>query len=163
MGNRSNIIGEAGELECSSELMNPVSGRGILFRPIPLGSNEPTADFLVFLLSPDSEEGSQFFFLQVKTTEVGLRRDGNYSYNFPSKDVLRAQAMKVPFFVCVVDRSNPNVRQIFIKGVDSKKPIGIYRVAPLYDLTSDATKIALYEEVRRIWANQSSPVLRDLI
>lgn len=163
MGKASNIIGEAGELDCSSELMKPVSGRGVMFRPIRLGVNEPTADFLVFLLSPDSEEGSQFFFLQVKTTKVGARRDGNYAYNFPIRDVIRAQAMKVPFFVSVVDRSDMTVRRIFIKGVDSKRQSGIYRIAPHYDLTSDAIKVALYEEVRRVWTGQDVPDLKELL
>lgn len=163
MGNASNICAKAGELDCSSELMNPVAGRGVLFRPIALGANEPTADFLVFLLSQDNGDGGHFFFLQVKTTEVGPRPDGSYAYNFPARDVRRAQVMKVPFFVCMVDRSDPNVRRIFIKGVDSKRKTGIYSLMPLYDLTTDAIKLALYEEVSRAWEIQHAPSLQGLI
>lgn len=161
MGNASNICGEAGELDCSSELMNPVAGRGVLFRPISLGENEPTADFLVFLLSPEGKQNGPFFFLQVKSTSAGPRPDGSYGIAFSAGDIRRAQAMKVPFFLCVVDRSSPK-RRMFVKGVDSKRKRGIYCLAPQHDLMEDAVKEALYDEVTRVWSKRRMPCLGKL-
>lgn len=143
--------------------MNPVAGRGVLFRTIALGEAEPTVDFMVFLLDQNNKQGSEFFFLQVKTTEVGPRHDGSYACSFSAREVQRARAMKVPFFICVVDRSDPSVRRIFIKGVDSKRHAGTYSVAPLYDLKTDTVKVTLYEEVKRIWAMQKLPRLQELV
>jgi len=163
MDNLSNILGEAGEHACASELMVAVAGRGALFRSIPLSKVEPTADLLVFLLSPNGEKSGPFFFLQIKTTATGLQSDGSYSYSFEAKDVQRAQSMRVPFFLCVVDQSVLNERHMFIKGVDSKRRQGIYRLRPHYDLTIDAVKVALHDEVSRIWAERSVPRLVKLV
>jgi len=149
MGNISKIRGQAGELDCASEFMSEVAGRGVLFHPVALAENEPTADHLVFLLSPTGELSGPFFFVQVKSTSKGPRADGSYTYSFSAQDVQRAHAMKVPFLLCLVDRSIPNERRIFIKGVDSKRKRGIYRISTKYDLRTDAVKIALHREVTR--------------
>lgn len=157
MGNDSNISGEAGEIDCASELMAPIAQGGVLFRSIALGRNEPTADLLVFLLTPEGKQSGPFFFLQIKTTSTGPRPDGSYDFTFGATDVRRAQAMKVPFFLCIVDRSIHPTRRMFLKGVDSRRKRGIYRLVPKHDLTTDAVKRALHDEVKRIWAYRRMP------
>jgi len=134
-----------------------------MFRPIRLGKDEPTVDLIVFLLDADGDQKGPFFFLQVKATSTGPRPDGTYEICFSALDVRRAQAMKVPFFLCVVDRSIPAKRRIYIKGVDSMRKRGIYRLAPRDDLTSAAVKKALHDEVTRIWAVRCVPCFQKLI
>lgn len=157
MGNIQNISGAAGEYLAAMELMRPIASGAFLFDAVLLGGKEPTYDYIVYLLDADSERFGPFYFLQVKTTTRKPAPGGAYRLGFDAVDVARAQAS--PYFVCVVDRAVPRAERIFIKGVDSKRKAGISRLAPTYDLATDAVKLELHQEVERLWALQSAPVL----
>jgi hypothetical protein len=163
MGNIPNISGAAGEYLCGTELLRPVAGRGFLFDPFLLGGKAPTFDYMVHLLDTNGNRTGAFFFLQVKTTQKQPGLSGTYSVMFSAADVKRASAQKIPFFLCVVDRAVTRSEKIFIMGVDSMRKKGISRIAPIYDLADDAVKIALFDEVTRLWKSQPVPALTKFI
>jgi hypothetical protein len=163
MGNIQNISGAAGEYLAAAELMRPTSGGAVLFDAVLLGGKEPTYDYIVYLLDAKSERFGPFFFLQVKTTTSDPTPGGAYRFSFSAVDVARAQASKIPYFVCIVDRAVPRAERIFVKGVDSKRKAGISRFPPAFDLATDAVKLEMHEEVERLWSMQSMPVLTRLI
>lgn len=163
MGNFQNISGAAGEYLCGMELMRPVARRGFMFAPVLLGGKEPTFDYLVYLLDSNGDRYGPFFFLQVKSTTKNADRNGNYSLALSTIDIHRATASKVPFFVCIVDRSKIRQERFFILGVDSRRTTGITRLASRHDLATDQVKVELHEEVERLWALQSVPSLSKLI
>jgi hypothetical protein len=162
MGNLSNLRGAAGEYFCGRELLRPVQTRGMLFDIVRFEGREPTADFMVFLVNPLGERTGPFFFLQIKSTTKSRRCNGSYAYSFDRNHVRRAQALKVPFFVCIVDFSACSSGEIFVMGVDSKRSQGIYRMPCAYDLSAQWVKLAMFDEVTRIWAAQDYPYFNQL-
>ncbi|MGC4243968.1 MAG: hypothetical protein QM686_17225 [Herbaspirillum sp.] len=71
--------------------------------------------------------------------------------------------MKTPFFVGIVDRSTARRERIHVKGIDARQSKGIARLAPHHDLAEDAVKIAIYNEVCRVWSLRNNPPLTQLI
>lgn len=168
MSNLPNIIGSLGELVCGTELIRPVGRPGtsnfrFLFEPVLLGEKQATYDYLVHLLDQSGNRNGAFFFLQVKTTMKGPGANGHYAYAFSAVDVARAQALKTPFLVAIVDRSRNRQEKIYFMGVDAKRTRGISRIAPTYSLKMDRAKIALYDEVARLWSAQPIPALTKFI
>lgn len=155
MGNSENIIGLGGEYLCGAELMRPVlrsrSRLSFLFEAVLIGGKEPTYDYVVHLLNRHRQRIGASFFLQVKATMQGLNSSGSYEIDFDAQAVERAHALKLPFFLAVVDRSVTRKEKIFIKGLNAGRTSGIYRVRPQYDLADDAVKVDLYLEVLRLW------------
>jgi hypothetical protein len=143
--------------------MRPVAGPRFLFDAYLLSYNAPTFDYIVYLVDANGDRTGPFFFVQVKTTSrtpvVGM----GYSVKFSLDDVKRAQATKVPFFLCIVDRAVKGDEKFYIKGVDSRLSSGIFRLFPEYDLTADAVKLELYREVERVWGTQIIPVLAKFL
>lgn len=163
MSNLSNLSGSAGEYLCGTELMRPVAGPRFLFDAYLLGGKAPTFDYIVYLVDANGDRTGPFFFVQVKTTSTTPRKGTGYPVAFNAADVRRAQATKVPFFICVVDRSVTGKEKFYIKGVDSKRTKGIARVAPIHDLALNSVKIDLFDEVTRLWAAQAIPALAKFI
>jgi hypothetical protein len=163
MGNLQNISGAAGEYLCGMELLRPVPRRSFLFSPVLLGGKEPTFDYLVYLLDENGDRFGPFFFLQVKSTTGRVTKAGNYPLGLSAFNVRRAIASKVPFFVCIVDRSKPRQERFFILGVDSRRTTGIAQLVPRHDLATDEVKLELHGEVERLWALQGVPLLSKLI
>lgn len=163
MNNLNNLTGKAGEYLCIAEFMRPVADRRLLFDVNYLGGDAPTFDYIVYLLDVQGDRSGPFFFVQVKTVSRLHKAGVAYQIKFSASDVKRAQATKVPFFVCVVDRSTSESEKFFIKGVDSQRTRGITRLQPVYDLKVDAVKLDLYYEVTRLWAKQKTPILTKLI
>lgn len=143
--------------------MRPVAGPRFLFDAYLLAGKAPTVDYIVYLLDPSGDRTGPFFFVQVKTTKQRPRPGTGYLIQFSATDVQRAQATKIPCFVCVVDCLLTRCEKIFIKGVDSKRSKGMARLAPTYDLAADVVKIDLYDEVTRLWALQTMPALAKFI
>ncbi|MGV7211521.1 hypothetical protein ACLB1G_27090 [Oxalobacteraceae bacterium A2-2] len=162
MNNLKNLIGTTGEYLCGAELMRPVAGGLFLFDAYLMGGTAPTFDYIVYLLDMYCDRSGPFFFLQVKTT-FRPNRGAPYLIDFSARDVKRAQATKIPFFLCVIDLSVPRFEKFFIKGVDSTRTKGIARVAPRFDLASDAVKLGIHKEVTRLWAVQQTPALAEFI
>jgi hypothetical protein len=117
----------------------------------------------VYLLDANAQRLGPFFFLQVKTTLKAPDTTGAYALRFSARAVARAQAMKTPFFVGIVDRSTIRRERIYVKGIDAGLPTGITRLEPRHDLAEDAVKIAIYNEVSRVWALRNNPPLRRLL
>ncbi|WP_413458212.1 hypothetical protein [Herbaspirillum huttiense] len=175
MGNLKNIIGAGGEYLCGIELMRPVIASaflprgflpaegGCLFEALHFGGKEPTYDYVVYLLDATARRLGPFFFLQVKTTLKTPDITGAYAMRFSAAAVARAHAMKTPFFVGIVDRSTARREKIYVKGIDARQSKGIASLAPLHDLAEDAVKIAIYNEVCRVWALRNNPPLTQLI
>lgn len=162
MSNLTNLYGKAGEYLCIAEFMRPVmgpSGPRLLFDAHLIGGNAPTFDYIIYLVDATGDRTGAFFFVQVKTTSKTPAAGIGYPVAFSALDVRRALATKVPFFVCAVDRAVTGAEKFFIKGVDSKRTKGIARLAPVHDLTTDAVKNDLYDEVELLWAAQVTPVL----
>lgn len=143
--------------------MRPVAGPRVLFDAYLLGGNAPTFDYIVYLVDANGDRTGPLFFVQVKTISTTPTSGHGYPVGFSAADVKRAQATKIPFFVCAVDRSVTGSEKFFIKGVDSKRSEGIAKLAPTYDLTTDAVKLGLYDEVTRVWASQAKPALAKFI
>jgi len=175
MGNLKNIIGTGGEYLCGIELMRPVipsaglpcgfqpGEAGCLFEALHFGGKEPTYDYVVYLLDATARRLGPFFFLQVKSTFKAPGAAGAYALRFNANAVKRAHAMKTPFFVGIVDRSTARRERIYVKGIDARQSKGIARLAPHHDLAEDAVKIAIYNEVRRVWSLRNNPPLTQLI
>lgn len=163
MSNIAYLFGKAGEFLCGGELLRPVAGSRYLFDVCFLGGDAPTFDYIVYLLDEDGRRTGPFFFLQVKTTAKTTSNGTGYPIRFSAADVRRAHTTKVPFFVCVVDRSAGRGAKLFIKGVESTRTRGIATLAPDHDLETDAVKLDLYREVTRLWARRSVPRLKKLI
>lgn len=163
MNNLSNLKGRAGEFLCISEFMRPIAGQRLLFDACLLGYNAPTFDYIVYLVDASGDRIGPFFFVQVKTTSKTPPAGAGYSVRFTLADVKRAQATKVPFFLCVVDCAAKGREKFFIRGVDWKLSHGIFRLLPEYDLTVDAVKLQLYHEVERVWAYQMTPMLAKFL
>lgn len=140
-----------------------VPGPRVLFEPYLIGGKAPTFDYIVYLLDASGHRSGPFFFVQVKTTDQRPQPGDPYPIKFTATDVARAIATKVPFFLCVVDRSAKQQARMFVRGVDSKRTKGISRVAARHDLTTDAVKIAIYDEVERLWKTQGTPALSVFI
>lgn len=143
--------------------MRPVAARRFLFDAYLLGGKAPTFDYIVYLVGLNGDRTGPFFFLQVRTTTKTPKQGVAYGIDFSATDVKRAQATKIPFFVCVVDRSVTRCEKFFIMGVDSKRTAGITRLAPVHDLATDAVKIDLYNELTRLWDAQTTPALAKFI
>ncbi|NHZ38058.1 DUF4365 domain-containing protein [Massilia rubra] len=163
MSNLVYLFGRAGEFLCGGEFLRPVAGSRYLFDVCFLGGNAPTVDYIVYLVDERGTRTGPIFFVQVKTTARAPKNGTGYKVGFSAADVRRAQATKVPFFVCVVDRSTEGRAKFFIKGVESTRTTGIATLAPVHDLATDAVKLDLYQEVTRLWAGQSMPALTKLI
>lgn len=163
MSNLKNIYGKAGEFSFGAELMRPVAAPRILFDACLLGGNAPTFDYIVYLVDVNGDRTGPLFFVQVKTISTSPKSGNGYPVGFSATDVKRAQATKIPFFVCAVDRSVSGSEKFFIKGVDSKRTRGIANLAALHDLTTDAVKLGLFDEVTRVWASQAIPALAKFI
>lgn len=162
MSNLRNLSGRAGEFLCITEFMRATAGQRFLFDALLLGGNAPTFDYIIYLVDSNGDRTGPFFFVQVKTTSKTPKPGTGYPAEFSATDVKRAQATKVPFFICAVDRSIAGSEKFFIKGVDAKRTKGIIRISPVHDLKTDAVKLALYNEVTRVWASQAVPVLDAL-
>ena len=163
MGNLTNIRGKAGEFFCGKELMRPVANGDLLFDIARFDGKEPTADYIVFLINSAGERTGPFFFVQVKSTTKGRRKSGDYAYSFDRTRVQRAQALKTPFILCLVDLSTRRSGEIFIMGVDSNRITGIRSLPRKHDLAKSSVKITLFDEVTRIWTEQNSPRFNRLI
>ncbi|WP_141749535.1 hypothetical protein [Duganella phyllosphaerae] len=96
MRNLKNLSGKAGEFLCITKFMRATAEQHFLFDALLLGGN-------------------------AKTPRTGT----GYPTGFSATDVKRAQATKVPFFICAVDRSIAGSEKFFIKGVDAKRTRGI--------------------------------------
>lgn len=138
-------------------------GGSHLFEPYLIGGKAPTFDYIFYLVDASGHRSGPFFFVQVKTTEKRPKTGAAYPIKFKATDVARAIATKVPFFVCVVDRSVKHQPRFSIQGVDSKRTKGISRVAPPHDLATDAVKITIHAEVERLWKPQATPALSVFI
>jgi hypothetical protein len=143
--------------------MWPIAGPRVLFDARLLGGNAPTFDYIVYLVDAKGDRTGAFFFVQVKTTATAPKPGAAYPIAFGATDVKRAQRTKIPFFVSVVDTSDPHRPRFFIKGVDSKRSTGMARLAQDYDLATDAVKLDLYDEVTRLWGTQRTPALAKFI
>lgn len=143
--------------------MRPVAGPRLLFDAYLPGGNAPTLDYIVYLVNANGDRTGALFFVQVRTIATPPKGGNGYLVGFSAIDVKRALATKIPFFVCVVDRSVTGIERFFIKGVDSKRTRGIARLPAKYDLTTDAVKLGLYDEVTRVWASQAIPALAKFI
>ena len=163
MSNFAYLSGKAGELLCGGEFLRPVARSRYLFDVCFLGGDAPTSDYIVYLVDEHGVRTGPLFFAQVKTTARAPTEGSGYKVGFSAADVRRAQATKVPFFVCVVDRSTVGSAKFFIKGVESTRTRGIARLAPVHDLSMDAVKLVLYDEVTRVWRSQTVPTLMKLI
>lgn len=163
MSNLKNLSGRAGEFLCITEFMRATSTQCFLFDAFLLGGNAPTFDYIIYLVDSHGDRTGPFFFVQVKTTAKKPKAGTGYRVGFSAVDVKRAQATKVPFFICAVDRSVTGSEKFFITGVDSKRTKGIISIPPIHDLATDSVKLALYKEVTRVWANQAVPALAVFI
>ncbi|UOD28822.1 hypothetical protein INH39_25780 [Massilia violaceinigra] len=163
MSNVAYLFGKAGEFLCGGELLRPLSGSRYLFDVYFLGGNAPTFDYIVYLLDEGGRRTGHFFFLQVKTTARTARSRTGYPIRFSAADIRRAQATKVPFFICVVDCSAGRRAKFFIKGLESTRTRAIATLSPDHDLETDAVKLDLYREVTRLWARRRVPALKRLI
>jgi len=163
MSNLKNLSGRAGEFLCITEFIRATSTQRFLFDAFLLGGNAPTFDYIIYLVDSHGDRTGPFFFVQVKTTSKKPKPGAGYPAGFSATDVKRAQATKVPFFICAVDRSTSGHEKLFIKGVDSKRTRGIIRILPIHDLATDTVKLALYNEVTRVWASQAVPALAAFI
>jgi hypothetical protein len=134
-----------------------------LFDIVRFEGKEPTADFMVFLVDSSGQRTGPFFFMQVKATNKGCNKNGCYAYSFGTKHVRRALSLKVPFVVCIVDLSIRGSGRIFIKGIDSRRHQGIYCMPCTYDLSAPWVKLALYDEVARIWAGRDYSYFDKLV
>lgn len=166
MSSLQGVLGKAGELLCGTELLRPVLYKRnicFLFDPVLIGGNEPTYDYIVYLLGPDQQRCGAFFFLQVKTTMSSPDARGGYSIAFSATDVRRAHALSQPFFVALVDKRVTRSERIYIKGVNYPRATGISVISSSYDLAKDNVKIRLAREVQRLWCLASTPKLGDLL
>lgn len=143
--------------------MRPVAGSRFLFDAYLIGGNEPTLDYIVYLVDSSGDRTGAFFFVQVKTTTTSPKPGTGYSVGFTAGDVKRAQLMKTPFFVCPVDRSVIGSEKFFIKGVASNRTTGISRLSPVHDVATDVVKLDLYNEVTRLWTGQTCLPLAKFI
>lgn len=163
MSNLKNLSGKAGEFLFGAELMRPLAGSRFLFDAYLIGGNEPTLDYIIYLVDNNGDRTGAFFFVQVKTTTTSPKPGTGYKVGFSADDVKRAQSMKTPFFVCAVDRSVVGSEKFFIKGVASTRTTGISRLSPVYDVSMDVVKLDLYNEVTRLWAGQTCLPLAKFI
>ena len=133
----------------ATALLRPLGpANEILFDPKFLGEKAGVLDFLVRLLDTDGALLGPFFFIQVKTTSdrKKVTRE-SINVTFKSDHIHAARKMKVPCYVFAVDATDPQTEHVYFCGVSSTRRKEIAGVLRKHDLSFEAKKRALYDEV----------------
>ncbi|MBV6779402.1 hypothetical protein KWH04_01795 [Xanthomonas campestris pv. trichodesmae] len=159
MSNLFNLVGGWGESVIKTEIMRPINVAAFKgyprfpFMPIFLGEKAETFDFIVYLLGLDERAAGPYFFLQVKSTETV---SGKKSCPAPvsREDVTRAVAFKSPSFVVAADLT-PVPAKLYIRGISNNRTSGISSINKKSDLSIDAVKVSVYDEVAKFHSKRS--------
>ena len=118
------------------------------FRPHFLGDKFPTVDYLVELVRFES----YFFYVQVKTTTLGVtksKRQPSLNVAVSQRNINRMVASPIPPYVVGVDE--PNARA-FLCSVNEPRA-AFTSLATKYPLNSDNMKL-LWQEVHDFWSKR---------
>jgi hypothetical protein len=143
-------IGERGQwLFCLLMTRLPAGRNEPYFRPRFLGDKFPTFDYLVELVGIER----YFFFVQVKTTQLGYRGGKStrrLRVNVDREDVQRMIASPVPAYVVGVDEPQ---ELGYILSMNEPRKTGLGGLPTRHPL--DRTNLErLWHEVRNFWASR---------
>jgi hypothetical protein len=142
-------IGRVGELvvELTFNRLVGASYNRCLFRPNFLGEKYPTVDFFVDVLD-DQGDAAGFFFAQVRSTMQAATSGSRLSINVDVAAYNRLVALPIPTYLIGVD----GVREAaYVVAAFKRRTTGVSGITTAFNLTHDAVKVSLYEEVCRFW------------
>jgi hypothetical protein len=136
-----NVIGDRGEALFFLAATTSHGSRP-LFRPAPLGSKWPIADYAVELYGRPGE----FFLVQVKSTRRGRTATGRIRMSAKKAHVTGLRSAAVPAYIVVVDEKRQHVfvaRPRFNKAMSS--------ASTRFSLKNARVRSALRDEVLAFW------------
>ena len=164
MNRYNNDLGALGE-DLVSACLRRATGyqHRILFRPQHLGEKCELLDYLVFLIDDNGHAFGPHFFLQVKTTAVP-HRTGTRSIatSFHADRVARTLDWKTPCYLAVVDASIQRLENIYVVGLSSTSPRGVYRIPTSQSLNDPAIRKTLFDEVKAHFENRTFHFISSL-
>lgn len=146
-----NVIGDRGEALFFLAATTSHGPRP-LFRPAPLGSKWPIADYAVELYGRPGE----FFLVQVKSTRRGRTPSGRIRMSAKKMHVKGLRSASVPAYMVIVDEKRQHV---FLARPRSNRAMS--SASTRFSLKSARVRAALKEEVAGFWKKAKASATFD--
>jgi hypothetical protein len=138
-----NALGERGEAILKVLLLTPHGGAP-LFRLAHLGEKWPTVDYLVELVG----KPGNFLFLQVKTTQDGVQKNGRLRVGVDKEKYNDLALFRIPKYIVGV---NSETEDAYICAVTRSTDRKLSSLVTSHSLKKKGIRRLLFREVARFW------------
>ena len=146
------VVGQRGEALFYTMITRLYGRNKPLFRPQFLGDKWPTVDFIVELINY-SGEVTPFFFVQVRTTNLGYTKKKNrLKIQATANDMKKLAKIPAPTYICGIDEVNELGYIVSANGESLKRFSSLSTKFPINKNTQDM----LWEEVKNFWEQLGS-------